>query len=176
MQACYLSNMSRIRECSFEMPNGLNSANTGQRAQIPLLQIFLLELPVRNLERQASSWGIGSTATACITGVKKRGCTKDTNSSGYQTQPSWMHLACHGGRGTKKVTGWSSLCSKADTSFTQREKLTLTLVGTCTVCSKFQTTWETKSFHHPSLSTTGEEQTCSTQNTAQYWTSLECKQ
>lgn len=55
--------------------------------------------------------------------------------------------ACHGGRATKKVTGWGPLCSKADTSFTQRAKMTLTLLGTSTVCSKFQTTWETRTTH-----------------------------
>lgn len=136
----------------------------------------------RNLERQTSSWGIGCSTPGLHHWSQEEELHQWHKQLWVPESPavwellSWMHLACHGDRGTKIVTDWGPLCSKAGTSFTQRAKLTLTLVGTCTVCSTFQTIWETRTFHHPSLSTSGEVQICNAQNTAQYQTSLECKQ
>lgn len=115
MQACYLSNMAGKRERSFEMLNGLNRENRGQRAQILLLQIFLLALPFRNLERQTSSWERGCSATGLHPWSQEEGLPQVHKQLWVLESPavwqllSWIHLACHGGRGTKKVTGWDPL-------------------------------------------------------------------
>lgn len=142
-------------ECSFEVLNRLNGANTGQTAQALLLQLFLLALP-----RQTGNWGIGCWTTVCVTGVKKRGGSKQTRGCGCQKALLCDNhsLGCtlhpKGVRKPKKATDWGPLCTKVDISFTlmHREKLSMTLLCSCTACSKVQTSWETRRSFHPANS------------------------
>lgn len=54
----------------------------------------------------------------------------------------------------QKATGRGPLCTKADISFTliQKQKLSMTLPRSCTACSRFQTSWETRRSFHPPIS------------------------
>lgn len=107
----------------------------------------LVALPFRNPERQTGNWQTGCWTAACVAGVKKRGCSKDTrgcgcqeallcdnHSLGWTSHPTWAGEA-------KKATGWGPSRTEADTSFTlmHREKLNMTFLRSCTLCGKVQT-------------------------------------
>lgn len=109
---CYPSNMARRDKCSFEM---LSWQNRGQTAQALLLQLFLLALPFRNLERQTGNWGIGCWTTGLCHGQQEEGLQQGhkglsvPESSAVWQPLSWMHIASLGGRGAKKTYRLRSL-------------------------------------------------------------------